>query len=147
MPPLTYDRGAPGSGQHSCIGCCPVLRPDALVRGRGVLMEQVQEEQLFGSPPGELQAVALTVLNYESGRYGFCLSGHASMRRRLMTLRCITTERGEIPTMVRVIAPIIERTARMSVRSFQQHAWAAHNRLGFLGYEVEIQGCGKEPHV
>lgn len=106
----------------------------------------LQDEQLFGAPPGELDGVALSATYGPSGSVLVTLYGHTSMRREPMTLSVRADDKAKTSNIIGGLTPILMRSSGMTVSGFRRWMWAAHNRLGRDGYEVEIHRCGREPN-
>lgn len=105
----------------------------------------MQEEQLFGAPPGDCKAATLSIVNYEGNRTGVSLLVHPINRRDLLELDVTCTEEQGISTVVGAMVPLVMRANRSSVNFCRRSMWAIHNRLGAMGYEVRIRHCGTEP--
>lgn len=105
----------------------------------------LQDEQLFGAPPGDLVGVTLGVSFHDTGSVTVVLHGHTVMRQKLMTLRVRHDDKANTSSIIGALTPILVRASGMTAAGMRRHLWAAHNRLGRLGFEVSIENCGREP--
>lgn len=105
----------------------------------------MQEEQLFGAPPGDCRAASISISKGAGGRHLVTLYVHPVNRKDLLVLDVTATEEQGINTVLGAMVPFLMRASTSSVNFARRTMWAIHNRLGSMGYEVRIEHCGREP--
>lgn len=109
-------------------------------------MDIIEAEQLFGAPPGKTKGVTLQITAFDRGAWGVWIMVHPINRQKALNLRVTCTEEQGIGTVVGALIPLLNRSSNLSVNFARRSLWAVHNRLGMMGYEVQIDGCGREPN-
>lgn len=108
-------------------------------------MQDLQEEQLFGAPPGACNAASINTYDYGGNRVGVVIVLHPINRKGLLSLRVTVTGDQGLNTVIGAMIPLMHRGPSVGVNFARRALWAMHNRLGAMGYEVEIKNCGREP--
>lgn len=113
--------------------------------GDGSTMEQLQDEQLFGAPPGIIEGITFAVGLGTCELKSVIFYGHTAMRNKPMQVSVMTRHVEDLSTIVGKFTPLLLRSGGMSTNHLRRTLWAIHNALGRLGYEVSIDNCGREP--
>lgn len=103
-----------------------------------------EEPTLFGAPPGRINRLELIVEDPNVVRR-MVLRLRSEERNAVLGLEVYQPHEDTPADMLGAVIPLILRSSNLSRNLAGRTLWAIHNRLGREGFEVSIQGCGKDP--
>ncbi len=109
-------------------------------------MDTIEEPQLFGAPADWVNRITLTITLTKNGLRSVTLYGHVNNKKATMSLIVLIPEGVALSPVTGRMMTLIQRAEHTSPSLMRRTFWAMYGGLGNEGYEVSLDGCGKEPH-